>query len=346
MEPRIYGPYKHRHRWRIVVYDEKGRRSARVCETYDEATELVRQLDAELPAGPFLRLGTALERYAVFMAYKGNKPESIATTTFRLRAFFADVLWEPLRAMERHACQRLYDEQVATTAVDTHRNVLGEVKTFFNWCVRHRYLLLNPAERIRPVGKRQHGKPQLRVDEARAWMRAAKELADAGKPGAIAAMMALLMGMRCSEIVRCVARDVDDGGRLLWIPVSKTRSGKRVLEIPPGLRRRLVSLAKGRPPLSRLFPYKRAWVYRWVRRICARAGTPTVCAHAMRGLHSTLAIDAGMTPNVVAFALGHKSPRATLQSYADPNAVARAKQRRVVAVLRARRPNRKPTRRK
>ncbi len=75
-----------------------------------------------------------------------------------------------------------------------------------------------------------------------------------------------------------------------------------------------------------------------MRRICARAGTQLVCAHAMRGLHSTLAIDAGMTPGVVAFALGHKSPRATLESYADPNAVARARQRRVVAVLRRKKP--------
>jgi integrase len=336
MEPRIYGPYKHRNRWRIVVYDADGGRTTRVCETYDEAAELVRQLDTQLPASPILRVGTVLERYAAFMTYKGNKPESIATTNYRLRAFFADVRWEPLRRIDRAVCQRLYDKQVATTSVDTHRNVLGQVKTFFDWCVRHRYLTLNPVERIRPVGRRQHGKPQLRVDEARTWMREAKELADAGKHGAIAAMMALLMGMRCGEIVRCVACDVDDGGRLLWIPVSKTRAGKRMLEIPTDLRRHLLRVAEGRPPLTRLFPYQRAWVYRWVRRLCAPAGTPIVCAHAMRGLHSTLAIDAGMTPSVVAFALGHKSPRATLQSYADPNAVARAKQRRVVAVLRRR----------
>jgi hypothetical protein len=84
MEPRIYGPYRHRHRWRIVIYAQDGQRSARVCETYDEAAELVRQLDSELPAGPILRVGTALSRYAVFMSYKGNKPDSIATTSYRL----------------------------------------------------------------------------------------------------------------------------------------------------------------------------------------------------------------------------------------------------------------------
>src|SRR5262249_41839277 len=97
MEPRIYGPYKHRHRWRIVVYGRDGQRSARICETYDEAVELVSQLDRELPADSALRVGTALQRYAAFMAYKGNKPESVATTSYRLHAFFGDRIWEPLR---------------------------------------------------------------------------------------------------------------------------------------------------------------------------------------------------------------------------------------------------------
>jgi hypothetical protein len=36
--------------------------------------------------------------------------------------------------------------------------------------------------------------------------------------------MTLLMGMRASEVVNRVTRDVDDGGRLLWIPEAKTRT--------------------------------------------------------------------------------------------------------------------------
>ena len=146
-------------------------------------------------------------------------------------------------------------------------------------------------------------------------------------------MMALLMGMRASEILHAVARDVDDRGRLLWIPVSKTRSGRRVLEIPAPLRPHLLRLAKGQPALARLFPHRREWLYKWVRRICARADTPLICTHSLRGLHATLAIDAGVTPPAVASALGHGSVRATLVSYADPNTVAHARQRRVVAKI-------------
>jgi integrase len=75
----------------------------------------------------------------------------------------------------------------------------------------------------------------------------------------------------------------------------------------------------------------------------ARADTSRVCTHSMRGLHATLAIDAGITPPVVASALGHASVRATLLSYADPSTVARANQRRVLASVDRRKPrNRRP----
>jgi integrase len=155
----VYGPYVHRSRWRVILIDIDGGRTARVCETLEQANELIRRWDSHLDDGSRLRVISALDRYGEYLKHKGNRTTSIATTIFRL--------------------------------------------------------------------------PQLRISEARAWMRVATKLADRGESGGVAAMMALLMGMRCSEIVRSVARDVDDRGQLLWIPLSKTEAGKRVLEIPP-----------------------------------------------------------------------------------------------------------------
>lgn len=89
------------------------------------------------------------------------------------------------------------------------------------------------------MGKRRHGKAQLSIDEARRW---ALEFADQGEAGAVAAMMALVMGMRPSEIVSRVVRDLDYDGRLLWIPETKTEAGRRTLPVPeflgPYLRQR------------------------------------------------------------------------------------------------------------
>ena len=146
--------------------------------------------------------------------------------------------------------------------------------------------------------------------------------------------MCLLMGMRCSEVVSRVVRDLDDEGRLFWIPDSKTLAGRRKLQVPDYLQPYLVALAKGREPTAALFgEHWRDWPRRWVQRICKAAGVPKVSAHAMRGLHSTLAVDSGITSHAVAAALGHESFKTTAESYAQRDAVASAQQKRVLGVL-------------
>jgi integrase len=147
-------------------------------------------------------------------------------------------------------------------------------------------------------------------------------------------MTALLMGMRVSEVVSRVVRDLDDDGRLFWIPDSKTEAGKRTLQVPEGLRKYLLRLVEGRAAEERLFGHHwRDWVRKSVQRICAGAGVMKVTAHGMRGLHSTLAVDSGITAHAVAAALGHESITTTFQSYAKAEAVSGAQQRRVLQVL-------------
>ena len=112
--------------------------------------------------------------------------------------------------------------------------------------VEKKWLARNPLEVLKGIGKIRHGKEQLRIDEARKWMVEAHRQADARQAGAVAAMTALVMGMRASEIVSRVVRDLDDGGALLWIPDSKTMAGRRKLQVPEFLQPYLVELAEGR----------------------------------------------------------------------------------------------------
>jgi len=60
---------------------------------------------------------------------------------------------------------------------------------------------------------------------------------------------------------------------------------------------------------------------------------PLVCAHALRGTHSSLAEAAGATSHLVAEALGHTSSKVTHAHYTSAEAVAGAKQQRVLQVL-------------
>lgn len=69
----------------------------------------------------------------------------------------------------------------------------------------------------------------------------------------MAALLALVMGMRANEIVSRVVRDLDDDGKLLWIPDSKTEAGRRTLQVPELLQPFLKELAEGKSPEAKLF---------------------------------------------------------------------------------------------
>jgi integrase len=104
--------------------------------------------------------------------------------------------------------------------------------------------------------------------------------------------------------------------------------------VPDFLQPCLTKLAKDRPATDQLFVgHWRDWPRRWVQKICKAGGVPEVSAHAMRGLHGTLAVDSGITAHAVAAALGHESFKTTAESYAKRDAVSSAQQKRVLGVL-------------
>ena len=164
--------------------------------------------------------------------------------------------------------------------------------------------------------------------------------ANEGDEAAVGAMTAFLLGLRASEVTDRVVRDLNDDGRLLWIEFGKTKRSRRTLEVPGLLRPYLLALAKGRAPdaqlISRTISRRsgkkrdRYWLLYHVERLCAEAEVPVVCTQSLRGLHASVATDAGATPHVVASALGHSSPAVTHAHYIDGATARRARTRRVI----------------
>lgn len=337
--PGVYGPYEHGLRFRVHVVDERGQTTCSSFATRAAAEKVVRFSKREFELAADTTLSDAIEEYEMVLRKKEHR--KYAETIRRLRLFFVD-LDRPVSTLTPRDCEDHYKSLTETKsvrtgklfAVATHQNILVDAKTFGCWWVERRWFRTSPLGHIKPIGKKKRGKPQLHVDEARKWIGKAIDLANQGEAGAVAAMMALLMGMRCTEIVSRHVRDLDDGGRLLWITQSKTDAGLRQLQVPAVLQPYLLAIAKGKKPTDRLFGnHWRDWPRLWVERICGRAGVMKVSAHAMRGLHSTLAIEAGSTAHVVAASLGHESFATTLHSYAAPSALPAAQQRTVLSVL-------------
>jgi integrase len=332
---RVLGPYPKRDKWRLVVRDERGAESFVSYATKEEAERVKLALTGELRQRAPRTVAEALQAYELYLRdVKQNKPTSVRTTMIRLRTFFPDDELTLAEVTPRRAAA-MYLNLTRAQAVDSQRNILAETRTFLKWCVRaQKWLATSPLADIEGVGKRKHGKPQLRIDEARRWLAIATQLATEGDAGAIAAMTTLLLGLRASEVVEREVRDLDDEGRLLWIPSSKTLAGRRRLEIPDSLQPHLRALTEAKLPGARLFgQHWRDWPRKQVQRICELAKVPMVCAHSMRGLHSTLAIEAGATAHVVAASLGHESITVTERSYIAPGTTQQADSRRVLRLL-------------
>lgn len=365
---RVRGPYhdKSRDRWRVDAFPADGRPRRRYFSSERGADEYVASLERDIEA----QARTAQEAFPLYerhLTEKGTSADSIKTTRWALAEFFP--IGAILPDLDQARCQRLYDDlrtrpkraQVGgewirpvegpPLSADSHRGVLKQAKSFLRWCVADGLIATCPADNVKGIGRlRPRGKSlgksgtRHRIREARTLYFKAVELAQAGDQGATIALVAILLGMRASEIVRRRVRDLDtdqaDGDVL---HVEDRKNGEDLeLEVPDVLRPILIARTAGRASDAFLFahakgkraerPFRRWYVLESVHALCDAAGVPRITAHACRGLLATVAAERGMAGHLIAATLGNDE-RVMSGSYAAPGALEAGGRRRGLAVL-------------
>jgi len=337
---------------------ETFKRACHVVRVSDDAWERAAALEeqarrarAEAEAGgaEALTVLQIVERFEAHQKEQGRRPGTISTARRKLAQILAPVMDEPARAITSTRAGELYRARAAAVSPETHRGDLRQARSLWTWAGKAGLVgRTNPWTSVAPTGARSEGKEQLREHAALAWYQAARgearsdETGDTGRQqrlieqrreGALAALCTLVLGHRESEVVALAPRDVESGWA--WVAKGKTRKSKRRVRIPDDIREMLQARARAVREAggTRIFPHGRKWVYDHVKRLCRVAGVPDVCAHSMRGLHATLATDAGATAELVAQQLGHVSTQITERKYTDPAATAAAAQSRVLTVL-------------
>jgi integrase/recombinase XerC len=336
----VHGPYKRKNRWRLVITAANDRRCTESFASEAEALERKASFQREIEQRT---IAAAVEAYLAAQERRMIEGELRPSTLERIRYHLRSMLklatkgHLDMRKLTPAYAERLYDDR--TGAVDTHRNGLSVAKAFGAWCVKRGWLRVNPFADVIGRGRRRKGKPQLRVEESRKVIDTCAERLD-HDDGAVCTLAYLLLSTRNSEIVPGRVRDVDDGGRLLWVPDSKTQAGRRQIEVPAVLQRGLLRLATDRPANAPLFVHAATrgrpqdWAREQVWRICKLAGVPEVGPHGLRGTHATIADSAGATPELVAATLGHASTGITTGgAYIDRQQAAAAGRRRAWRVL-------------
>lgn len=330
---RIYGPYEDRGRWKIIIANRDGSRSAESFGSRREAEEVAE-------AARLLERQRAYTMTAVLNLYeshqrnrKKKKPSSIATTQARLVGLLADV--DRLYELTPKVARRCVDRLAAEKSVATARNTLGESRTFGRWLVREGLLDENPFAECEVYGEANAGKESLTEDEAIAFEKRCLELAEAN-PAPLACLLPLVCDLRAGEVVSLRRRDLDRKASILWVARTggKTRNARRSLLVPDHIAGRIWGCFESLELDARLWPRKRDWLYRETVKIGDELGIPKLGPQRLRATHATLAIGHGMSPLAVAQSLGHSSPAVTMRHYADRDVAQAARQSRVLDVLR------------
>lgn len=336
---RIHGPYKHRNKWRLFEVAADGTRAVVSFTTREEAEAY--KADAE-QTQLGRSVGQAVKDYVQHLkddpgrGGHPRRPSTLKLVEWRLCGLLrcsepdGDM---PLASLSRSAMRKLFERRAGEVKPDTLLGELTTTQRFARYWVEEGTLGSDPTAGLVVRGERSAGKPQLRVDEARRFLGSA--LAEQTAAGTAVAL-ALLTGCRASEITGLVVRDLDDGGKLMWVADNLVRRLKtrkqRQLEVPEELQPRLLALAEGKLPTDRLWgDVDRHWLFRNVVRLCKVAGVPSVTPHGLRGTWATLARGA-MPTRAVADALGNR-PEVSDTNYIAPGAAASADSRRVGGIL-------------
>lgn len=348
-DARVLGPYAEKDRWRLVIL-EKGVRRSEYLATEKEAQKRKAQLTKRMESLQEYTVNSLITAYTEEKERLGTAlPLTCKSHAASLRIMLAPILEKTVISLTPAAAERLYAELIGTpnartgrpVAIATHRFYLATARHMFGWAVKKGFITTNPFGAVTPVGKPKAGKKQLRIEEARLFIEAAlKRYEKKRKPILLAAVMALTMGLRASEILKRQVRDLDDGCGILWIDQGKTHNARRHLRIPEFLRPLLQELIKGKGPESFLFPSelpgqsaRRQRLWAVVQDICKRAGVTRVCAHSLRGLYATLAVESGALSETVAASLGHGSFSMTEKHYAQQSSISNVKTARVESML-------------
>lgn len=342
---RVLGPYRNGDKWRLVVIEGPARKSL-VVDSVESALAVREELAAALKKQTAPQLCELLDEYLQGLLARGVQAETVEKISRMLRGFLP--VHEPVAAISAERAQQLYLTEThrkkangQAIAADTHHLLLRRAKHFFKWAVTRRYATENPFADIHPIGRPRRGKPQLRIDEAQQFVTVGLKLFDEeGDLLALGGVMALLMGLRASEVLLRQVRDIDRGATILWIDGGKTRNARRYLDVPAVLQPRLRKLTAGRAGEELLLGQSRDGVRRdrrslWVAvgRICRTAGVPRVCPHSLRGLWATLGVQSGAVSHAVAASLGHGSFEMTAKHYAQPEVVSGACTARMIDML-------------
>lgn len=335
--PKVLGPYANKDKWRLVVKSGDKRKSL-VFDTAEQAETARDNLLASFDDSAKLTVGDLLAQFIEHKRQRGCVARSLLHVKHAIMRI-CPKLDKPAR-MSPEKAEAAYLLTVDNYAVASHAIALRTVKAMYRFAVKKKLVDKNPFDDVRSMGRANKGKPQLRTDEAKRLTDFLTEHAALGEWRALALLTQLFLGLRSSEVLKLKKRDLDCEASVIVVDGTKTKNAKRRLALDaPIVRELLRRHADGMKPEALLFSLNGSTVisatclHKALTKYCQHADLPVVCPHSLRGLHSSLAVQAGASSSYVARALGHGSDEVTRRHYITESAMDSARSARVSEAL-------------
>ncbi len=319
---------------RISVY---GRTEA---EARQKLAELERRLALDQPPPP-ARV-TVRDLYQRWLVTEGRcwKPRTAANYQQLYQRYI-----EPTRGQVRLSqlapdrLQRFFDQ---LPGARTPHQVFWALHRCFAVAVRWDYLPANPCDRVSPP---HYQPPRVELPGRDDLAMLFRFCLTSDAPGAPLVGPVLLTGLRLGEVAALCWGDIDWQQGLVRVRRSGQWIGGQWVETTPKTRAGHRDVAIGETGLA-ILKRQRALVNQWrlkagqrwaggdfvfplqngqpltssqasdsVRRLCRKAGVPTLTFHGLRHAHASLALTSGVPPDV-SKRLGHSSPAITTSVYA------------------------------
>lgn len=208
------------------------------------------------------------------------------------------------------------------------RTVYNQLTAIFNYAVKYYGLKENPCHKAGGIGKKKAEEMQFWTkEEFNAFIEAVKE-----EPVLYAIFMTMYYtGIREGELLALTPTDIDlknktlsitknyqyvSGKELITTP--KTPKSIRTIPIPDKLCECLdeyMGLCYDLKPTDRIFPYKKEFLYKAMKKGCAVSGVKRIRVHDLRHSHASLLVEMGFSPLLIAERLGHEKVQTTMDTY-------------------------------
>ncbi len=223
-----------------------------------------------------------------------------------------------LRDITLGAAEKALQEKGA--AGKTLSNIAMVLRGFVTWCLKRKYLYLDPLEGLRKFDTTvlpQNYRRPLTIEQIRTL------LTTTPMPRCLIYLTVFLTGFRENEIASLRVGNLDVAKRALFLDAS---DAKDRLEFPAALPMSFIEAlqqhAAGRPDQERMFPkFNKAHAARRLARDLEIAGIPKrtfqgkIDFHALRTTFVNVGLDLGFDPKTVQALARHKTPQLTMNTY-------------------------------